>query len=64
MVEQAGADMDLSIHMHKRSGNLSGGNKRKLVIAMSLIGVPAVMFFDEPSAGMDPQARRNMWSII
>ncbi|CAD7964725.1 unnamed protein product [Amoebophrya sp. A120] len=57
-------DMDLVIHKHKKAGTLSGGNKRKLVIAMSLIGAPPVLFLDEPSAGMDPEARRNMWSII
>lgn len=57
-------DMDLKLYVHKRAGNLSGGNKRKLVIAMSLVGTPPVLFLDEPSAGMDPEARRNMWSII
>ncbi|CAD7957724.1 unnamed protein product [Amoebophrya sp. A25] len=57
-------DMDLSLHRYKRAGQLSGGNKRKLVIAMSLIGFPPVLFLDEPSAGMDPEARRNMWAII
>jgi ABC-type multidrug transport system ATPase subunit len=57
-------DMDLSLYVTKRAGQLSGGNKRKLVIAMSLIGTPPVLFLDEPSAGMDPEARRNMWSII
>lgn len=64
VVEQAIHDMDLTLHRAKRAGNLSGGNKRKLVIAMSLIAVPTVLFLDEPSAGMDPEARRNMWSII
>merc|ERR1719253_881322 len=57
-------EMDLTYHRKKRAYNLSGGNKRKLVIAMSLIGAPPVLFLDEPSAGMDPEARRNMWSII
>merc|ERR1719453_1091068 len=57
-------DMTLEEHRWKRAGNLSGGNKRKLVIAMSLIGTPPVLFLDEPSAGMDPEARRNMWNII
>ena len=50
--------------IHCRTGNLSGGNKRKLVVAMCLIGAPPVIFLDEPSAGMDPDARRKMWAII
>jgi len=43
---------------------LSGGNKRKLSVAISLIGDPQVLLLDEPSAGMDPQARRFMWNVI
>ena len=43
---------------------LSGGNRRKLSVAMSLIGGPSVVFLDEPSAGMDPVARRGMWTAI
>merc|ERR1712054_171519 len=64
VVEAAVVDMDLTLHVHKKAGNLSGGNKRKLVIAMSLLAMPPLLFLDEPSAGMDPGARRTMWSII
>jgi len=42
----------------------SGGNKRKLSVAMSLIGNPSVVFLDEPSTGMDPVSRRHMWDFI
>ncbi len=42
----------------------SGGMKRKLDIAMSLVGNPKVIFLDEPTTGLDPQSRRNMWEII
>lgn len=42
----------------------SGGMKRKLDIAMSLIGNPQIIFLDEPTTGLDPQSRRNMWDII
>lgn len=42
----------------------SGGMKRKLDIAMSLIGNPKIIFLDEPTTGLDPQSRRNMWDII
>lgn len=46
------------------SKKLSGGNKRKLSVAISLIGAPKLVLLDEPSAGMDPQARRMMWDVI
>ena len=46
------------------SSSYSGGNKRKLQVAMALIGNPPVIFLDEPSTGMDPEARRFMWDII
>lgn len=42
----------------------SGGMKRKLDIAMSLIGDPKVIFLDEPTTGLDPQSRRSMWDMI
>lgn len=47
-----------------QAGTYSGGNKRKLSIAIALIGHPPIVFLDEPSAGMDPEARRFMWSFI
>ena len=43
---------------------MSGGNKRKLSVAIACIGNPPVVFLDEPSAGMDPEARKNMWKVI
>lgn len=47
-----------------QAGNLSGGNKRKLCLAMSLIGRPQILFIDEASAGVDPGSRRLMWNAI
>lgn len=41
-----------------------GGNKRKLSLAVALIGDPKVLLLDEPSTGMDPEARRHMWNVI
>lgn len=48
----------------KPAGNLSGGNKRKLSVAIAIVGNPPIILLDEPSAGMDPEARRFMWNII
>jgi ATP-binding cassette subfamily A (ABC1) protein 3 len=43
---------------------LSGGNKRKLSVAIASLGNPPIIFLDEPSTGMDPSARRFMWDVI
>ena len=56
--------MNLEQYENKKAGTLSGGNKRKLSVAMAMLGNPPVVFLDEPSAGMDPKARRFMWEII
>jgi ATP-binding cassette subfamily A (ABC1) protein 3 len=57
-------EMDLMKYEHVRAGTYSGGNKRKLSVAMACIGNPPVVFLDEPSAGMDPEARKKMWAVI
>jgi ABC-2 type transport system ATP-binding protein len=44
--------------------NLSGGEKRKLGIAIALVSDPELLFLDEPTTGLDPQARRSLWSLI
>ncbi|OQS02783.1 ATP-binding Cassette (ABC) Superfamily [Thraustotheca clavata] len=49
---------------NKLSKTLSGGNKRKLSVAIALIGGPPILFLDEPSTGMDPVSRRFMWDVI
>lgn len=56
--------MELKQYENIRAGTYSGGNKRKLSVAMACIGNPPVVFLDEPSAGMDPGARKNMWGVI
>ena len=56
--------MDLVEQRNKRAAALSGGNKRKLQVAIAIIGNPPIILLDEPSAGMDPQARRFLWSVI
>eukprot|EP00850_Spirogloea_muscicola_P023272 SM000343S12828 [mRNA] locus=s343:29457:40992:- [translate_table: standard] len=54
----------LQKHVDRVIGTYSGGNKRKLSLGIALVGMPAVVFLDEPSSGMDPGARRSMWDII
>ena len=54
----------LTPHQNTAAGALSGGNKRKLCLAMALIGRPSIVFIDEASAGVDPGARRSMWKAI
>lgn len=56
--------MHLTPHASQTTKNYSGGNKRKLSTAIALIGNPAVVLLDEPSAGMDPKARRFLWNRI
>ncbi|OBC05642.1 ABC transporter ATP-binding protein [Gordonia sp. 852002-50395_SCH5434458] len=48
----------------RRVGTYSGGMRRRLDIAMSLIGDPLVLFLDEPTTGLDPQARQEVWESI
>ena len=57
-------EMCLEEFINKLSGKLSGGNKRKLSVAISMLCNPEIILLDEPSTGMDPEARRFMWSII
>jgi ABC-2 type transport system ATP-binding protein len=48
----------------RRAGTYSGGMRRRLDIAMSLIGNPPVIFLDEPTSGLDPQARLEVWQAV
>ena len=57
-------EMNLEEQRDKQASSLSGGNKRKLQVAIAIIGNPPIILLDEPSAGMDPEARRFMWSVI
>jgi ABC-type multidrug transport system ATPase subunit len=56
--------MSLENYADKLAGDFSGGNKRKLSVAIALLADPKVVYLDEPSTGMDPASRRFMWSII
>lgn len=57
-------ELDLVKYTDYQVGQLSGGNKRKLSVAIALIGNPTVVFLDEPSAGMDPETRKKLWSVL
>ncbi|KAH9648600.1 ABC transporter A family member 1 [Citrus sinensis] len=57
-------EFDLLKHAKKPSFTLSGGNKRKLSVAIAMIGDPPIVILDEPSTGMDPIAKRFMWEVI
>ena len=58
------ATVGLSDRAETLAMNLSGGEKRRLGIAMSLVGQAELVFLDEPTTGLDPGARRELWSLI
>jgi ABC-2 type transport system ATP-binding protein len=55
---------DLTEAARKPASTYSGGMKRRLDIAMTLVGSPRIIFLDEPTTGLDPRSRHNMWGII
>ncbi|WP_328494862.1 ATP-binding cassette domain-containing protein [Streptomyces sp. NBC_00414] len=55
---------DLAEAAKKPASTYSGGMKRRLDIAMTLVGSPRIIFLDEPTTGLDPRSRHNMWQII
>merc|ERR1719365_454231 len=63
-IEKLANFVDLSQYLDRPCGQYSGGNKRKLNLALALIGRPKVMLLDEPTTGVDPAARRKMWETI
>jgi len=54
----------LTYAANQRAGSFSGGMKRRLSVALALLGDPGIVFLDEPTTGMDPVSRRQVWDII
>ena len=57
-------ELDLADVAGKPAATYSGGMRRKLDLAMTLVGRPRIIFLDEPTTGLDPRSRRRMWEII
>ena len=55
---------ELTESAQKPASTYSGGMRRKLDLAMTLVGDPRIIFLDEPTTGLDPRSRRTMWSIV
>ena len=56
--------LGLAEHLDRRFGTLSGGQQQRLSIALALVGRPRVAILDELSTGLDPRARREVWSLV
>lgn len=57
-------DIGLENKRHELAGNLSGGMKRKLSVGMAFIAGSRIVILDEPTAGVDPYARRGIWDLL
>jgi ABC-2 type transport system ATP-binding protein len=56
--------LQLNEKSHAQVGDLSGGQKQRLAVATALVASPKILFLDEPTTGLDPQSRRQLWDII
>ena len=62
--EEVLEDLQLTEKIDSWVGKLSGGQKQRLAVATALVGNPRILFLDEPTTGLDPQSRRQLWEIV